>query len=144
MFFTLFLGLLSIYLYDHIQKQDSADSIISKIFGIVIVLLISYVAELLHTDYGYWGVLLVFIFYLFKSNKLLMTISFFALCILKYIVSYINSGFNLIFVVLALFTFLPIIFINSYNGKQGPKVKYLLYVFYPVHLLILALLYYII
>ena len=36
---------------------------------------------------------------------------------------------------------LPILFINLYNGKQGIKLKYLLYIFYPAHLLILYLLF---
>lgn len=154
-FFTLFLGLLSIYLYDYInnllQKQKSnfsnnmsdkkvlALTIISKIVGIIVVLLIAYVAELMNTDYGFWGVLVVFMFYVLKSKELLMTIAFFALCIAKYIIPYIQSGFNLVYLVLALCTFLPIIFITSYKGKQGPKIKYLLYIFYPLHLLILYL-----
>ena len=154
-FFTLFLGLLSIYLYDYInnllQKQMSnfsnnmsdkkvlALTIISKIVGIIVVLLIAYVAELMNTDYGFWGVLVVFMFYVLKSKELLMTIAFFALCIAKYIIPYIQSGFNLVYLVLALCTFLPIIFITSYKGKQGPKIKYLLYIFYPLHLLILYL-----
>lgn len=154
-FFTLFLGLLSIYLYDYInnllQKQKSnfsnnmsdkkvlALTIISKIVGIIVVLLIAYVAELMNTDYGFWGVLVVFMFYVLKSKELLMTIAFFALCIAKYIIPYVQSGFNLVYLVLALCTFLPIIFITSYKGKQGPKIKYLLYIFYPLHLLILYL-----
>ena len=35
--------------------------------------------------------------------------------------------------------FLPILFIAMYNGKQGKKVKYLFYIYYPLHILILYL-----
>ena len=155
-FFTLFLGLLSIYLYDYINnlsqklKSNSSNNvssknvlafnIISKIVGVMIVLLIAYVAELLNADYGFWGVLVVFMFYVFNSKELLMTIAFLVLCIAKYIIPYVQSGFNLIYLVLALCTFVPIVFITSYKGKQGPKIKYLLYIFYPLHLLLLYLL----
>lgn len=155
-FFTLFLGLLSIYLYDYINnlsqklKSNSSNNvssknvlalnIISKIVGVIIVLLIAYVAELLNADYGFWGVLVVFMFYVFNSKELLMTIAFLVICTAKYIIPYVQSGFNLIYLVLALCTFLPIVFITSYKGKQGPNIKYLLYIFYPLHLLLLYLL----
>ena len=160
-FFTLFLGLLTIYLYNYVvnlikkdkntlecknnstknsKKINITDSILAKIIGIIIVLLVAYIAELLNTDYGFWGVLVVFIFYLFNSKKLLMTIAFFILCMAKYFLPYINSSFGFTYFVLGLCTFLPIVFITSYNGKQGPKIKYLLYLFYPIHLLILYLL----
>ena len=150
-FFTLLLGLLAIYLYDYIiqlfnkNKENFVQSNkmvnvlqgISKFIGLIVVLLIGIIAETLDTDYGLWGVILVFVFYLFKNRKLLTTISFFILCALKYIESYILSNFNSIYLILALFTFLSIIFIDSYNGKQGKKIKYLLYIFYPLHLLLL-------
>lgn len=164
-FFTLFLGLLAIYLYDYVVKifennkiksninMTSNDKITSvnekknnlfiyfgKILGIIMALLIAYVAELINSDYGFWGVLVVFVFYIFNGKKLLITIAFFALCAIKYIPQFIASGYNYIYIILALCTFLPILFIDLYNGKQGPKIKYLLYIFYPVHLLILALL----
>lgn len=154
-FFTLFLGLLSIFLYDYViklfnnnktntnnskNKKIIVSSYIFKAIGIIIVLLLGYVAKLLNTDYGFWGVLVVFIFYLFNSKKLLMTIAFFILCMAKYFIPYINSTFSFTYLVLGLCTFLPIVFITSYNGKQGPKIKYLLYIFYPLHLLILYLL----
>ena len=164
-FFTLFLGLLAIYLYDYVVKilknskiksninMTSNDKITSvnekknnlfiyfgKILGIIMALLIAYVAEIINSDYGFWGVLVVFVFYIFNSKKLLTTIAFFALCAIKYIPQFIASGYNYIYIILALCTFLPILFIDLYNGKQGPKIKYLLYIFYPVHLLILALL----
>ena len=164
-FFTLFLGLLAIYLYDYVVKilknskiksninMTSNDKITSvnekknnlfiyfgKILGIIMALLIAYVAEIINSDYGFWGVLVVFVFYIFNSKKLLTTIAFFALCTIKYIPQFVASGYNYIYIILALCTFLPILFIDLYNGKQGPKIKYLLYIFYPVHLLILALL----
>ena len=168
-FFTLFLGLLAIYLYDYVVKifensrsEDKNNSNINmnsssnykitttkgkngfiyfgKTLGIIMALLIAYVAELINSDYGFWGVLIVFVFYIFNGKKLLTTIAFFALCAIKYIPQFIFGGYNYIYIILALCTFLPILFIDLYNGKQGPKIKYLLYIFYPVHLLILALL----
>ena len=110
---------------------------LDKILGIIIVLLIGFVAELLHTDYGFWGVIVIFIFYLFKNDKLAMIISFVTLCILKYGIQIIQYGYHIGYVLLGLFTSLAIIFISLYNGKQGKKIKYLLYIFYPVHLLLL-------
>ena len=145
-FFTLFLGLLSIFLYDyfiklsHKRKTNLAENSflsIYKILGIVIVLLIGYIAKILNTDYGFWGILVVFAFYVFKNDKLAMVISFIALCTIKYGISIINYGYNYIYVLLCIFTILPVAIISFYNGKQGRKIKYLLYFFYPLHLLFL-------
>ena len=147
-FFTLFIGLIGIYLFDNIDKAYklsinesningvSSDTkkikvkqFLSNFIGFVIVILLAYVAEILNTDYGFWGVFVVFVFYIFNGKKLLTTIAFFALCAIKYIPQFIASGYNYIYIILALCTFLPILFIDLYNGKQGPKIKYLLYIF---------------
>ena len=145
-FFTLFLGLLAIFVYDYIfsllKKNTKISnklsfSLICKFSALFIVLLIAYLAELLNTDYGFWGVLVIFSFYIFKKNKLYYTIAFFLLCIIKYLPLFIKSNYNIVYLILFLFTFLPILFINFYNGKQGYKIKYLLYIFYPLHLFIL-------
>lgn len=141
-FFTLFLGLLSIYLYDYTLKLSSKNpknSPINMFIGLIIVFLISYIAQLLNTDYGMWGVLVIFSFYLFKNNKLLMILSFIILCIIRYGIYIYQIGFNINIVALGIFTALSIMFITLYNGKQGRKIKYLLYFFYPIHLLILYL-----
>ena len=143
-FFTLFLGLLSIYLYDYIIKifkNQKYKFPIDKLFGIVIVILISFIAEILNTDYGMWGVLVVFSFYIFKSKKYLMIISFILLCSIKYIFRFIITNFNYSQLALGIFTIFPIIFISLYNGMQGRKIKYFLYLFYPIHLLILYLIF---
>lgn len=147
-FFTLFLGLLSIFLYDNIVKlfaksKKNNPFIINNIniIGIIIVILIAYIAKILNTDYGFWGVILIFIFYLFKNDKLAINISFITLCVLKYGIQIITYEYNLVYILLCVFTILPIIFINMYNGKQGKKIKYLLYFFYPIHLFLLYLIF---
>ena len=150
-FFTLLLGLLAIYLFDFIvktfkeksnnlkfaQKYSQAYSFINVFLGFIIVIILAYVAELINADYGFWGVIVVFMFYILKNKKLITTITFFVLCVIKYLASLMQSNFHILYILIILFTFLPIIFINSYTGKQGIKLKYLLYIFYPVHLLLL-------
>ena len=151
-FFTLFLGLLSMYLYNYIIKlfnntDENGNQFITKfktlhldkILSIVIVLLLAYVAEILNTDYGFWGVIVIFVFYLFRDNKLAMALSFVTLCIIKYGIRVITGSADIVNILLGIFTALAILFISLYNGKQGKKIKYLLYFFYPIHLLLLYL-----
>ena len=70
-------------------------------------------------DYGGWGILAIAVLYLFRENKQLQ--------ILTGCVSFCWE-------MPAMLGFIPVAF---YNGKRGLKLKYLFYVFYPVHLLIL-------
>ena len=143
-FFTLFVGLLAIFLHDKISHSNikfttnkKIDYILKQVIGIIIAILLGILAEICHFDYGFFGIAIIFMFYLFKNDKLAMVISYITACILKYGIQIILYGFNIWYVLLGIFTILPIIFICLYNGKQGKKVKYLLYLFYPVHLLIL-------
>lgn len=129
-FFTLFLGLAAICAYDKIPN---------KLCGLIVSSICIYLGHLLNVDYGYWGVLVVFTFYLLKHNKIFMTLGFLALVLLKYIPILLKTSFNPIYIYLAIFTFLAIIPILLYNGKQGLKTKYLLYIFYPFHLFVLAI-----
>lgn len=77
-------------------------------------------ACLLHTDYAWQGVLLIVVMYLFRSWPLVQTI---AGCLVMY-----NSW-------MAWAAFIPL---NLYNGKRGLSLKYIFYWFYPVHLLLLT------
>lgn len=133
--FTLLLGLLSIICYEKISN---------KILSFLCVLFLAFIAQITHTDYGAFGVIIVFLFHVFKSNKLWMNFSFTFAVILKYAYSIYTYGFHYMYVLLALFTILSLVFINLYNGKQGKKIKYLLYIFYPAHLLLLYFLFFII
>ena len=94
-------------------------------------------ANLIKADYGAFGVLAIFVFHVFKNNKLYMNLSYIILVILKYLPNLLTYGFAYQYILLMLCTMLPLIFINMYNGKKGISTKYVLYGYYPVHLMIL-------
>lgn len=127
-FFTLLLGLASIYIYDKSKH---------KFFGIIISIMIGIIAEFIHCDYGFYGIAIILLFYVFKNNNLLSSISFIIAVTVNYLIPIIKYGFYNIYLYLYTFTLIPIIFISLYNGKKGKNTKYLLYLFYPIHLLLI-------
>jgi hypothetical protein len=135
-FFTLFLGLFSIYIYEKYKN----------FWGIFLVILTSISAQLLNTDYGFYGVLLIFLFYIFRENLWAAFLSIISLNGIYMIYTYVYIYnyyavipaptvriFNQCYSLLAL----PIIFM--YNGKSGRKLKLAFYIFYPLHLTIIYL-----
>lgn len=131
-FFTLLIGLFAIYCYDKIPN---------KLLGIVSAIFLAIIADFLHTDYGAYGVAIIFLFYAFRNNKVLMSVSFIVACIIKYSISILKQGYFETYGLLCICTCLPIIFILLYNGKKGKDMKRFLYWFYPIHLLILDMIY---
>ena len=134
--FTLLFGLLVILIYDKYNK----------FVGICSLLALGMLAEVCNFDFGFYGVFIVFMFYLLQNKKIYMTIIFILSVIAKYGISLIkyNIPFYYLFLgntysMCVYFTCLSIIPILFYNGKKGKDVKYLFYVFYPLHLFILAL-----
>ncbi|MDF2906962.1 MAG: putative rane protein [Herbinix sp.] len=123
-FFTLFLGLLCMYLMSEVEKRFNT-IILMNLLNALITLVIGATAFVLKTDYDYRGIILIVAFYLFRKSKLLMGISL--LLISGYLLGYIN--------IFATFAIIPIAF---YNGQKGKSIKYAFYIFYPAHLLILA------
>lgn len=117
-FFTLFLGALALRVMERF-----AQNMLAK--GMLCAMLIL-AAELLRTDYGGQGVLLIMGYSIFRFEK--GFIGRFVVTILSLVVlgSLIELG--------ALFAFIPIV---CYNGKRGKQRKYFFYFFYPVHLLVL-------
>lgn len=147
-FFTLFFGLFAIFIYDKICSCSFSFSNIKKLnffvkqfIAIFPAIVIAILAQMLRLDYGFWGIAIVFLFYLFRNDKTLMIFSFIVACILKYSLNIWLYGYHYFYLLLCLGTILPIVFISLYNKKQGKKVKYLLYFFYPVHLFILYLIF---
>lgn len=138
-FFTLALGLVSIYTYDIIKQKCY-----SKFLGFLFVIFISSIGNKFNVDYGFFGVFIIFLFYIFKNKKILLTITFILSCFIHYIDILINTNFYYPNIILCICSMIPIIFINLYNGQQGElnkKFKYAFYLIYPVHLLILYSIY---
>ena len=91
----------------------------SILLRLIIILIFSFIAWLLKTDYSYIGVIIIAVYYLYKEKfwvKLGATAVLFRdMAVIGAIINYF------------------------YNGQKGKGLKYLFYVFYPGHLLLLYL-----
>ena len=127
-FFTLLLGLTCIFIYDKSKY---------KFITIAFSILIGLMAEYTKCDYGFYGVAIILIFYIFKNNFITASIFFIIATAIKYLIPIIQYGFNNVYSYLYICTIIPMLFISAYNGKKGKDTKYLLYLFYPIHLLLI-------
>lgn len=127
--FTLLLGLSAITVYDKSKN---------KILGFLFVISCCIVAHFLHFDYGWFGISIIFTFYIFKEKKLYMNLSFILLIFINYFSLYLQT-FRYEYLFIILFGCISLIPINLYNGKKGKSLKYVFYLFYPLHLIVLYL-----
>lgn len=123
--FTLLLGLGSIAVWDKFGKKS-----------IPIIALLVFLGKILRVDYGWYGVLSVFVLYLFRQRKIGREIAFLVLNTIYYYPR-LSSNMSLSLVISYSCTTIPVIFLLFYNGKLGRKTKYLYYLFYPIHMIIL-------
>jgi len=135
--FTLLFGLIAIFIYDKYNKFVGICSCIS----------LGLIAEFCKFDYGFFGVFIIFMFYLLHNKKIYMTFVFVLAVIAKFGSSVLKYGLPLSYSfsgnpysMCMYFTCLAIVPVLLYNGKKGKDAKYLFYIFYPVHLLALTLL----
>lgn len=114
-FFTLLIGLIMLY---YCEKASGA------VVKAEVVIIAMFVAELLRTDYGALGVLLIAIYWFTREHKWYQAL--------------LSGGWNFLFGIpiqdAGIFAILPI---ALYNGKKGRSTGYFFYIYYPVHLLIL-------
>ena len=126
-FFTLFLGLLCITLMDLVEKKlKNHDMIFTNVIVAYLVITSCFLAEIIKSDYRSAGVLMIVSFYVFRNKKVLQALALLIIigALLGGSISYAAMG-----------AMLPIFL---YNGKKGKSVKYLFYIFYPAHLLVLS------
>lgn len=128
--FTFCITLLALIIYD---KQKN------KFVGFAIAILIASISYFIRLAYAPLGIAIIFIFHIFKKRKVYMSLLYILACILNYLPNLIQYNFYYKYIILCICTFLPIIPILLYNGKKGKDFKYLLYLFYPLHLIILFL-----
>lgn len=128
--YTLFLGALLIFIFIKLEKINISK--FTKIFiSLICTIFVLIISELLHTDYGAWGIILILTFYLFRNDKVSMLAIALALIYYKYIYYFYFPMF--------LFNILPLGLIYFYNNKKGISLKWLFYIAYPLHLAIISI-----
>ena len=129
-FFTLFFGLLAIYILN--LKNKKMPLYIFVFLKIFLIFLIFYISKKFKFDYGIYGILLIIIFNIFRNKKIFLFLAFFLLNLAVVVFPNIFGLFKIQF-----FSMFSLVFIFSYNGKKGKSLKYFFYLFYTIHFLIL-------
>lgn len=119
-YFTLFLGIFAIIGIQLAEQKKEWNMLWRILFCILIVGLCLVAANVLCTDYNIFGILTIAIMYLFRKRKTL------------------SVGLGCI-VLQEITAFISLIPIQLYNGKRRMNIKWLFYLFYPVHLVLLYL-----
>lgn len=117
---TLLVGVLTMWGVSLLERHVK-NKILLVLGGALVIALGAGAAELMKTDYGYLGILCIMVLYALRRVKWMQIL-----------------GGCLVFSweVWAPVAFLPIAF---YDGRRGLRLKYVFYLFYPLHLLILYL-----
>ncbi len=130
---TFFLAILALRLFDRIRGERTGEkgsySVWRTALGTLAVLAMAALALLVKADYTIFAVIAVFLFYVLKDCRPIVRdgvgVGFLALT--RTVGYYCTTGLSL----------LPLLL---YNGRRGRGLKWLFYLFYPGHLLMLALL----
>ena len=130
-FFTLFIGLLGMMAL-HWLEESGMSKIFQVLLGISAAVAAMVIAEFLQTDYSSYGVFCILVLYLFRKWRILQVP---AGCAAYWI------GDSYLFRMNGAEKWAPagLVPVLLYDGRRGLKMKYVFYLFYPVHLLILHL-----
>ncbi|WP_252891332.1 TraX family protein [Thermoclostridium stercorarium] len=133
-FATLFFGLLAVTLYDRLKSKK-------QWLSWTAALAVAILAETAGADYGAYGVLYILVFYLTRENILYMLFGVISLhmayAAYDIVMSLVTSGTVIVTDSIQLYSLMAIPLIALYNNERGRKAKYVFYVFYPVHLIVL-------
>lgn len=130
-YFTLFLGLISVYCLDFLRKKGVG------FLGVITTLACSFGALFLSSDYGFMGVVVITLMYMFATVKTGVRYLGFAIAGLMTSIVYIFP-LDFGFVPAQVYAALCVIPLALYNGKRGRRLnKYFFYAFYPAHIVIL-------
>lgn len=120
-FFTLSLGLIALIGLRFAEEKKEWNIVLRVLAAVLSVGLCMGAAAVLKTDYDILGILAIAVLYLFRSKKMLSTAG--------------ACG-----VLLEIPAFCSLMPIYLYNGERGRGNKWLFYIFYPAHILLLYLL----
>lgn len=141
--FTLLLSSLCMVIIDMVQEKFELSRISAIIFNTGMVTLFSIIAELIKSDYGGKGVIIIATMYLLRENRENMikwgAVAFIASMVFIMYLRYLNVP-QLItycnFEIIGIFAY-PIMFMDTLKRKGGKALKWIGYSFYPVHQLVL-------
>lgn len=144
---TFLIGLAGMTVIEKIKTQ--IDNIV--VTGITTILVASagmYLANNLNTDYAGYGILTILLFYTCRNLRYEGMGEFLGLLYINFVlmagkaISFTSFGESIVFPIQG-FAVLSLFLIRKYNGLPGRHSKveqYAFYLFYPLHMLILALL----
>ena len=151
--FTLLLGLIAVLLIRWFEESDIYADIASPrlkkfaycFFTAAAVFSTSAVAELIHSDYGAKGVILMWIFYIFRNDTVKMStygivLFLIEIALITYLRTYnVNSVIS--YCTSEAYACLAFFLISMDNGERrgGALLKWVGYAFYPVHMLLIYL-----
>lgn len=129
--FSLSIGL--IYAFDYSLRSENNYNLVIPLMCIIFVMVIcgelpeGFLSEYFHIDYGFFGVMLPVMVYIF-DNRVLKLLMF-------------TSGLVFLSISMApiewwsLISIIPLAF---YSGERGKlKIKYLFHIYYPIHIVII-------
>ena len=119
--FTLALCLITIWIIDAVKAKIS-NKVLWYSISIVVVGISCAVAMALSLDYDYHAIIVAYIFYIFYDKPIL------------------GAGLGYLSIIKELYSCLGFAMTVTYNGERGKQNKWINYLFYPVHILILGIL----
>ena len=139
--FDLLLGLLFLIAYDHTKDNNA--------YKFIVVYLFIMLAFCLFLNYSFYGIILIFGLYLYKTSSnlnvlVLSIVTFMTIQFLPALIGYLKEptiSFNDFLIkqsilVGALVSILPIMNYNGLIGKYNKLIKYFFYLSYPVHIVL--------
>lgn len=121
------IGLVAILVY-LLTRRKSVEMANVRFAELLILVAGMVLATLLHTDYSAFGILTVAVVYGLRRSRVKAVLG---ACITLSVMSLVEIT-----------AFIALIPVALYNGQRGLKLRYVFYIFYPAHLLILYLICY--
>lgn len=118
-FFTLLIGLLVLAVFGWLEEKCRETPIFSMILMVIVMAAGLALAVVLKTDYDYRGIISIVVLYIFRRYRPFQLLA---------------GALTFMWEIPAPAAFLAA---ACYNGRRGLKLKYVFYVFYPLHLLLL-------
>lgn len=142
--FTLLFGLLAIMLIDKAKRNRDAKTIVKSALLVILLGITSFIG---FVDYGFWGFLIIIMFYLFRDFPFAWLAQLAAMIIINcelfegqfIIVDLFGKSFEFATQGFAVFSLIPIWLYGGRKGKSSKIMQYGFYAFYPLHMIIIYL-----